>query len=345
MSASIETGFPFPTLYKHKKRIHWGLALLAWAHDNKRAYLFQDGQLRAFGEEFCGLMVPLAEVSDEERDLAQRLMVELGGMIDHKPSTSSDPDAMTVTEQVGIFTSDFPKGFSDPKWIKANRGDETNSSLKRLRTPALELAKTELTREKLEAVASEPPGSVWNAITAVLRKTDLVPAKESRAVPSSDVEKLTVLDAAAFQMLYGEGDYELRFDEFLRAYESAHDLAAGWQLATSISGLVHPGEHVVVRPGSFREQAKSVQYRLKLGKPSGRAYAESLSLARQVAERLMSAGLAPHDMLEVHDFMSHTTRAAAKRLVLSHRAAVASGETPNDANPAKAKAKAKAKAA
>ncbi|MEN9578518.1 MAG: hypothetical protein RJA70_1527 [Pseudomonadota bacterium] len=339
MSAFTETGFPFPTLYKHDKRKHWGLALLGWAHDNKRGYLFQDGQLRVFGEEFCGMMLPITDVTDEMRDLAQRLLVELGGMIEQKPSASADPDAMTVTEQIGIFRGDYPKGFADPEWLNSVRGEGSKSSLKRHRAPALELAKTELTREKLEEIASEPPGSVWGAIAAVLRKTELVPAKESRAVPFDDVDKLTVLDAAVFQMLYGEGDYELRFDDFLRAYEDAHEIPAGWQLATSISSLVHPGDHVVVRPGSFREQAKSVQYRLRLGRPSGRAYAESLSLARQVAERLMSAGQTPRDMIDVHDFMSHTTRASAKRQVLSQRASNAAGETPpTGAHPSKAKA-------
>ncbi len=339
MTAPTESALPFPTLYRHKKRDHWGLALLAWQHNNKRGYLFQDGQLRTFGEEFCGMMVPVDQPTAEMLEVCQRLLTDLGGMVDTKPSTSVAADAMTFSEQVSVFLGEYPEGFEDAKWAESVRGEGAKSQLKRHRAPVLELAKEQLTQEALQEAAAESPGAAWDRVVQVLRKTDLVPAKEARAAVKDDERILGELDTTLTQMLYGEGDYEQRFDAFVRAYEQAHGTQPGWQLATAVSALVFPDEHVVVRPGSFREQSKSLQYRIKLGKPDGRTYAEALSLARQVIERLSSQNQTPRDLIDVHDFMSHTTRAAAKRQVFTERASQAAaaeaGSTEgDDAGPA-----------
>lgn len=307
--SSSEAFSPFPTLFSHKKRKHWGFALLAWQADNKRAYLFQDGQLRIFGEEFCGMMVEVDSPKEDTLQLCQHLMRDLAALTDQKPvtSTPASGDIITFAEQTNVFLSMYPEGFSDPDWAKNVRGVGLKKPLKRHRDAFLAEAKERLGPAGSALLLEQGPGAVWDVVLELVRKTDLVPASQTKSSPVGDEASLARLDHALVDLLWAEEDYSLRFSAFLKAYELAYHAKASWQMATVVPAIVQPEKHVVVRSSSYREQAKRLDHRLKLGQLDASGYAAAQSLMRLVAERLASGGQAPRDLIDVYDFMVQTT--------------------------------------
>jgi hypothetical protein len=158
----------------------------------------------------------------------------------------------------------------------------------------------------------------------VLKKTDLVPASELAGVPGDDNERRRVLAGIVTELLHGDGPFNPRFDRFVSSFEKAYGRPPGWQLVTALSGLVHPEEHVVVRPTSFREQAKWMAPRLALPKtPTALGYTRCTSMTKLVWTKLTESAEVPRDLMDVYDFIRVTTRPAAKQVLANLKKAKA----------------------
>jgi hypothetical protein len=224
---------------------------------------------------------------------------------------------MPFDDQLAVFRAEYPEGFQDPLWIETQRGTGAKKRLSRHRDPAIAQAGVELGAAELQArIAQRELRGVSERALSLMRQTDLVSATELAGLTADDAERHGSLATALAELLHGEMGFVARFDRFLAAFQRAFGRAPGWQLATVLPALVHPGEHICVRPASFREQAKWMAPRLALAKlPSGASYMRCLTMAKLVATKLDEQAERPRDLMDVHDFMRVTTRPAAKQLL------------------------------
>jgi hypothetical protein len=314
-------------VFEHQKRREWGLGIIAWQDKQKRGYLFENGQLRILAEEFYPLMREVDRPQDEVQALFDALKPELdaarreAGI--HVRTPRHAPAVLSFDDQLAAFRSEYPEGFQDPLWIENQRGTGAKKRLTRHRDHVIAKAAVELSAAELKSlVAAEQLKSVSERAFALIRQTDLVTAAELAGLNGDGAERHGSLAAALVDLLHGESGFVARFDRFIAAFQRAFGRAPGWQLATVLSALVHPAEHICVRPASFREQAKWMAPRLALAKvPSGASYMRCLTMAKLVATKLGEQAESPRDLMDVYDFMRVTTRPAAKQLVNALKAA------------------------
>ena len=334
-------------LYQHSKRKEWGLALLAWERDGKRGYQFEDGELRIFKEGYYRLLEEVPEVENKATIIA-RLDAKRAGAAkkDDKKKRGSArskvEDMPTPGEQVLVFTSIFPGGFDDPKWIKDHRG-EGGRALKRHRDHAIKRAQEELAKESLDALLDAGQSrSVIERACTVLDKTDLV--SKAQVDPLRNATRDTRLAQSIRDFLHGTDDVETRFAHLCRAIATSTKKPPSWQLATALGALVHPQEHVCVRPSVFSLQALTMAPRLRPSKtPTSMAYVGYVKMSKAVIDQRISDGQTPRDLLDVHDFIWVTLRPAAKEVLEQIR--IDAAASPPAPEPAAAPADATSQAA
>lgn len=311
-------------LYRHSKRPQWGFAVLAGEEPERRYYQFQDGELRAFKENFYHLMEAVTElpadvesiVGDLERKLdaaqARREARQAAG------NRSGKDKGLSLKDQIELFGYEYEKGFQDEAWLKAVRGGEGLRALRRHRQPAIDKARELVAQEVLDAAIAEGRYSdVRDAAIAVVRATDLAGSspdvKPLRAIEDEGLEAF----ALSFRnLLYGEGDFSTRFKHFLDAVGTE----LSWPVATVFTALVFPEEHVAVRPSTFRRQARSLMPRVQYkSAPEPGLYGNFLQMARELQQTLKRRGLKPRDLMDVHDFVKTTLRPGADKALKQHR--------------------------
>jgi hypothetical protein len=290
---------PIAGLFVHSLRSDWGLAILSHELDGKRHYLFQDGQKRALASSFSALMKRVEAPTQEQHAAYARLRKLVGPR-----RQDGTTDSAAFEAQLDRLRQNFPGGLSGPKWEEEVRGSSGDKAL--ARDAALEHARTELSREKLDALLSARHfEKVWSLVVSVLQQSTLVPATQLKLpVPNERVHDLAV---ALCGLLSDGGVHADRFDRFVAAYTVATGKSPSWELATAPMALLYPREHVFVELPNFRRQLKVNGSRRAIpARPSGSAYAVILAHTRQLVHKLTENGEAPRDLLEVRDFMAVT---------------------------------------
>src|SRR5260221_1898009 len=152
--------------------------------------------------------------------------------------------------------------------------------------------------------------AIWSQIVACTSESRL---SSEQLKPTSSADQQRALAEVTCELLHGSESYERRFDRFIGAYETAFREPPGWELASSLSALVTPVEHVLVAPGLFRKQLKALSRYSTFGaRPNGAAYLRCLTMAKALANMLAARGEVPRDLLDVHDFMRETITASGK---------------------------------
>ena len=315
MSSTEQESAPQPgdRLYQHSKRKQWGFAVLAWERDGKRGYQFEDGELRVFAEGFYKFL----QEAECPPDQAARLLVKLGRQggagkgADGKPKERQ----LTFEEQLQVFLTEYPDGFSGPGWKDEHRGEGAPRRLKRHRDTAAADAQEQLSIEALdELIAAGNHAEVVRRLTDIVHGTDLV--TRAQAEPVAQATPSPELSAGLRDVLYGSGDYEPRFDEYCRLLLEAGRKQLSWPLTTAIPALVLPHAHIAVRPTVLAKQSQWAYPRLRYSsKPEGRVYTRIHTMAITVRDTLTAAGHAPKDLLDVYDFMLVTLRPAATKIL------------------------------
>lgn len=300
------------TLYTHSTRPQWGLAILAWEGRDKRRYQFQDGKLRTFKKGYYELMEPVDELDADARKTVRDLKTMLGAARHrfvedmHGAAETAQAPTVTLDQQIAYFQTLYPEGFADPKYLAEVRGEGDARRKKRHRDAAIAEA-----REKLERSALETRGGI-DRLVEVLGNTDLVPPKDVKMLESIPEGKEPVLRDALRDLLWGDEAYQQRFRRWIDSIAEATGQRPSWQLATAPSALVHPEEHVCVRPTALRAQAKTVAPDLRYrAKPHARLYDQFLSVASIVKTRLEQKELPPRDMVDVYELVWLTLRRKA----------------------------------
>src|SRR5690606_1096467 len=122
-------------------RTEWGLAILAWERDGKRAYQFEDGKLRVFKAGYYELIHEVDRSMGEASAVVADLNRQLGRSENRREREKAGVEGkalLSFDEQVEIFCHMYPGGFQDEAWLRDVRGQEVPRRLKRHRDQAIE---------------------------------------------------------------------------------------------------------------------------------------------------------------------------------------------------------------
>lgn len=306
-----------PAIYKHTRRPKWGLAILAFDHYDKRGFQFEDGKLRVFKKGFFHLMKEVDLPMDKTAGALRRLDRALGRNQAVEARGGDLDDLLSFDDQLTIFRALYPEGFLGKRWTETMRGEGAKRPLKRHRQPVLEAAAKLLAFDRLQGMQERGEAlEILRSFSEVLEMTNLVTAGQRRHLEKLPEHRVTQCADAVCYLLHGSDPVEQRFDAFVTAFDGA-----SWELCTTAAALVHPGEHVCVKPSAFTRQAHWMAPRLKHSRtPGGRLYLRYLSMARAVEAQLKKAGLQPRDLLDVYDFIWTTLRPSARKVLEEHKA-------------------------
>lgn len=325
MLASNPVPSTIPALFEHEKRKDWGVAFVAWEHDDKRGYLFEDGELRVVASPFYELLHQVERPAPEVEALFERLRPQLLRSSDTTVTArnASNVNALGLgfVDQWRWFHAEYPQGFAVGRWLEEVRGVGPSKQLKRYRDASLQQAQNKLSKLAVDTFLSQRNAAgVWEEAMAVLKSTDLVPPAQLKGLDPGGPEQQHELATALRQLLYGEGPYEPRFGRFLSSFHDVFGKDASWQLATTLTALVFPADHIAIQPTGFREQAKWVAPKLASSRsPSPADYARFLEMAKLLARKLTEQGAPPTDLMDVMDFVCLSTRPAARASLLGLR--------------------------
>ncbi len=305
-----------PAAYQHSARPAWGAAVIAWEHEDKRGYLFEDGQIRVLKSGYFHLMVETdvsVERFSELLDMARRVTAN------NTPTSTSARRGISVDEQLDFFLGSFPGGFTDEGWLTEHRADEGRTR-KRHRDATIERAAVTLASEELDAAIAGDVAKGITKVSKLFNSTDLVPAAPARGLASCDTAVATQVLTALRDLLWSSEPINGRFEAWVTALTAAGQTPPTWMMATAPLAIVYPKEHVCVRPTPFRAQATSLAPRLRLtGTPHAALYDRALGMATRVRDRLIERGTTPTDFLDVHDFIRFTLSPSSGKAILAAR--------------------------
>lgn len=287
----------FPGLFCHRTRSDWGVSVLSGERDGNRRYLFEGGEERTMAAAHHHLMQKVEHPDRDQQATYARLMALLAKR-DGREAPAAAQGTKALIEQLQRLRTKFPGGFASEAW----RSEERNLRVRRARESSVQQT---LSAKSLDGLArSNKLDGVWNQAVGLIRESGLVPEEFGT---TSSIEHQRSLGEALRDLLHGSDHYERRFDRFVMAYEAVFQKFPSWQVATALSALVWPVEHVCVEPTAFRNQLKALSRQSTLAaRPSGGTYARCRSMARALATALAAQGEVPADLLEVHAFIRAT---------------------------------------
>lgn len=299
-------------LYRHSRKPEWGLALLAWERNGRRAYQFEDGKLRKIREGYYDLVEPVEPSEGSTETVRASLEAAIQARTEGSQSKARVP-VCTFDQQISLFTELYPKGFQDPQWIEDKRGTPEGSSLKRHREPAIEAAQEVLDPSRASGLIEEGRhAELAESIFDVMAGTNLVPLKHVKALRGLAEEETTQYTEVAFNLVHGDEPFDDRFRVYLKTLARFLGGRPSWRAATALAALIHPQEQVAVRRSAFARQAGSIAPMGKYTrKPKVDSYRSYRRVAVGVRQRLEGAGHEPRDLLDVHDFIWTTLRKSA----------------------------------
>jgi len=299
-----------PLLYHHTKRPEWGLAIVAWERPEKRAYQFQDGQLRVFKDGFYQFLEEVDLPADQSAEVLASLGRALGRSEKSRASGTRKATALIpLSAQIAYFREQFPEGFGDEAWLSGKRGSGAPRRLKRHRDPAVAQAREALDKGVLDdLIAKDEHIKIIEALLAVLTKTDLVSTVKLAPLSNLAEDRQAPVAEALRDLLYGDGAIVPRLTRF-----NSWLAKGSWELVTAPLGLVHPDVHICVRQNVFKQQAQWMAPRMVHStKPDGPGYERYLSMVGSIAEKLTAEGMPPRDLFDVFDFCYETLRPAVR---------------------------------
>lgn len=299
-----------PVLCRHIKRPQWGLAILAWESDGRRAYQFEDGRLRNFKEGYYDMLQPAKSEQRSEEAVIIDLQAAIGsGLSTEKVLTP----VATFEQQVEIFKKIYPKGFAGEKWTEEHRSTPNGRDLKRHRDPVIAKAQDKLSADSCaELLGNDKFGDVNAAVLDILGGTSLVGLSDVKVLRTMDDETGQRFAETLVELLHGEGDFSPRFKAWIDVLEKTLEGKPSWRITTVLPALLSPEEHVCVRHSAFIRQAASIAPSSKYTqRPTAGAYRNFQRVARVVLTRLEAAGHEPRDLMDVHDFVWATLRDSA----------------------------------
>jgi hypothetical protein len=311
---------PAPTdlggLFKHASRPEWGLATCVANAAAHRSFQFQDGKLRKIGLGFLRLLTQVDRPLDESEHIQNELAAKAGLTLSRRNARQAGATLYTVAQQAQLFRTDFPEGFGGAEFVKKHRGTSSKQTAKRHRDAAIERAKGLLGRtELLQLMASGRQDVVMERVAELLSSTSLATKRQLEPLHALDADGQRRAASALCELLYGDVDLAMAMQRWINALAVGRR-GVSWQLATVPLGLVHPTKHLCVAHTTIVQQARWLAPDLEPKRePTGKLYVRLLQLGRRLVNELEALDLHPRDLLDVHDFMAHTLRPAARKRI------------------------------
>lgn len=298
-------------LYRHSKRPQWGVAILAWEKDTRRAYQFEDGRLRRIKKGYYKLMQPADDV-DRARDTIVRSLRNALKANRGKVDTKVQDQVAPFDDQVDLFITMYPGGFQDEQWIEDHR-TTSGRALKRHREPVVNDTRDLLSKERCdELIEGGRHEDLVESALDILAATSLVAISHVKTLRRiSDEEKVEFAERIR-DLLHGEGDFDERFDAYLDFLTEVFAGRPSWRLATALPALMYPDHHVCVRRSAFTRQAGAISPMARYSKRATvRSYKNFRRVAQVVKKRLAKKGHEARDYLDIYDFVWDTLRDSA----------------------------------
>jgi hypothetical protein len=313
-------------LFNHTARKDWGVAVLIREDGGKRAYVFEDGEERTMANGFHQLMRRVEQPSVDQRAFYERQRGLLAAR--EKASSRSLSDGPSFLDQLEKLHKTYPGGLADPKWVADVRGDGKGERGSRQRDALIRDAQERLSAAALDGILKAGNfNEVWDVMVSVLSRTDLVPAAQLKKPKSANSEALRGFALAVRELLWGKVPYEQRFNAYLAALTQVVGEAPRWELATALSAVVNPAEHICVHPTAFRNQLKVMGTRGSApARATGAGYTRFLNVARLVSTKLIEQSQPPRDLFDVYDFVRITLGPAVKARAPSAKASAKRAE-------------------
>ena len=312
-------------LCQHAERPHWGLAVRIWTRRDLHGYQFEDGKLRVIADKFEHFMHPVTRPIVEAERLREELW-KLSGLSQarverRRSGRKQSARLVSFDEQVALFLTDYPGGFGDPGWIREARGDSGGRKTSRHRDPAIERARSSLSAEELAPlVQTDRYDEIITRAQQAIEGCSLVSASQGALLSSVHPSKERVFAGALNDWLHGDDLPARHFDRLVASLEGPKR-APSWPLVTAFAALVHPEDHICVKPSVFQQQAKVLAPNLVLQRrPNHAQYELMRTLAGSITEELQARELTPRDRLDIHDFVWATIRPAAVTRIEAIRA-------------------------
>ena len=299
------------TLYRHTKRPQWGVAILAWEKETRRAYQFEDGRLRRIKKGYYDLMTPADDLERGHDTIVRSLKNALKanrGKVEQKVQDQVAP----FDDQVDLLVQMYPKGFEDEKWIEDHR-TTSGRALKRHREPVVKDAHDLLSKDRCEELISgDKHEDLVESALDILAATSLVAISHVKTLRQISDEEKVEFAVRIQDLLHGEGDFEERFEAYIDFLTEVFAGRPSWRLATALPALMYPNEHVCVRRSAFTRQAGAISPMARYSKrASVRSYKNFRRVAQVVKKRLEKKGQKPRDFLDIYDFIWDTLRDSA----------------------------------
>ncbi len=329
-----------PSVFAHTTRKDWGVGVLVWETGGKRGYLFEDGEERTMANGFHDLMRKVEQPSADQKAASVRLQRMLAARA-RALSVIPGANGPTFSEQLASLRDIYPAGLKDAKWVSDVRGEGVEQRTPQHRSALVQEAQAELSAVAIDAlIASQQYEQLWDLVIGVLGRTDLVPSAQLKKPKFPNHERQRDLAAAVRELLHGKAPYVQRFDRYVAALGAYLGESARWEIATALSAIVHPTEHVAIQPSAFRLQLKAAgSGDLVVARPTSGAYKRLLAVTRIIAKKLTDQQDAPRDLLDVYDFIRVTmkpapkVRVAAPKSAARHAARAASDAQDTAASP------------
>lgn len=299
------------TLYRHQKRPQWGVAILAWEKETRRAYQFEDGRLRRIKKGYYKLMQPAEDVERSRDAIVSSLQNALKANRG-KATPKVQDQVAPFSDQVDLFKTLYPGGFQDEQWIEDHR-TTSGRALKRHREPVVNDAHDLLSKERCEElIEGGRHDDLVESALDILAATSLVAISHVKTLRRiSDEEKVQFAERIQ-DLLHGDRDFEERFEEYLDFLTEVFAGRPSWRLATALPAIMYPDHHVCVRRSAFTRQAGAISPMARYSKrASVRSYKNFRRVAQVVKKRLEKKGHKPRDFLDIYDFIWDTLRDSA----------------------------------
>lgn len=298
-----------PTYFRHSRRERWGVAVLLWERDGKRAYRFSDGKERIFKEQFCDLIVPVED--DIELSTEERRALRSGSGSTTTGRTKSGKIAVDIEDQITMLHALYPEGFRGTAWVHRYRTEPGKRRAKRFRDPVIEKAKEAFAPEQVaKRVDAENWEELFKQYTKMLSMTDLVPAKQVRELSTLTVNET---NGRALAEYLTEENPGAAFDTWMNILRRAELSGNLWPIATAPLAFARPKKLVCVRANVFDRQGAALIPGFSGSKiPSATDYGRYMTITERVRDKLVDHKQEPTDLLDVADFIWETMRPAAR---------------------------------
>ena len=303
------------TVFKSENQPDWGLGLVVEDGADHWVLYFEHGGRKKFIKSKTRGLVPVILEPKVLAALETKSHAKhLKSLTKAKPRKVGPPKKAVArfesfAQQLAFFEKLYPGGFLGERFTNDERGAVGATGKAGLKTAAIAQAQEDFSAARF---ASATPEELFESGIKLLKATNIVfPIEGSIPFAGMDPTRRPMALAGLKQLLHGEGDYGLRVERFANAIslqdKKGQTKTVSWPFATVFGALFNPAAFTCIKPTPFASQAALLGVAIEKAQPvSGRGYTQFNEIATLTQQKLIEAGQAPRDLLDVCSFIWRT---------------------------------------